>query len=101
MSAPYPYTCTACGRSGTRDDGISGIGDDCPDEDCPGTITMDSAIIRASGDAEAPYLLTFAALANSELHATAAEALAFAEWLDSITGGGNDLADDIRMAVPE
>lgn len=34
----YPYCCTECGRVGTRDDGIQRIGDDCPDEECTGTI---------------------------------------------------------------
>lgn len=33
-----PYHCDGCGRVGTRDDGIAGDGDDCPDEDCDGTV---------------------------------------------------------------
>jgi DNA polymerase III alpha subunit (gram-positive type) len=34
----YPYICDTCGKWGVPDDGISGVGDDCPDEECPGTI---------------------------------------------------------------
>ena len=34
----YRYHCQTCDRIGTTDDGITGVGDDCPDEDCDGTI---------------------------------------------------------------
>jgi len=34
----YPYYCNTCWRVGTEDDGIEGVGSDCPDEDCDGTI---------------------------------------------------------------
>jgi hypothetical protein len=30
--------CDVCGRIGTVDDGISGDRDDCPDEECEGTV---------------------------------------------------------------
>lgn len=32
------YVCDACGTQGNADDGISGDGDECPDEDCPGNV---------------------------------------------------------------
>lgn len=32
------YECDTCGRIGTVDDGISGDGGECPDEDCGGTV---------------------------------------------------------------
>jgi len=32
------YICDTCGRVGSEDDGISGPGDDCPDEECGGSI---------------------------------------------------------------
>jgi hypothetical protein len=34
----YPFRCPECGRFGTEDDGIEGVGDECPDEDCDGII---------------------------------------------------------------
>jgi len=36
----YRYECDECGRIGTEDDGISGDGDDCPDEECDGTVRL-------------------------------------------------------------
>lgn len=32
------YVCNTCGKVGSEDDGISGRGDECPDEECEGTI---------------------------------------------------------------
>lgn len=32
------FRCPECGREGNTDDGISGPGDDCPDEDCAGLV---------------------------------------------------------------
>lgn len=34
----YPFACDTCGCVGTEDDGIEGIGDECPDLECSGTI---------------------------------------------------------------
>lgn len=34
----YEFECDTCGTQGTTDDGISDDGDDCPDENCPGTV---------------------------------------------------------------
>ncbi len=33
-----PYFCDTCGCYGNEEDGINGAGDDCPDENCDGTI---------------------------------------------------------------
>lgn len=32
------FECDGCGRVGNRDDGISADGDECPDEECDGTV---------------------------------------------------------------
>jgi hypothetical protein len=32
------YLCNGCGRIGNADDGISADGDECPDEECGGTV---------------------------------------------------------------
>lgn len=44
MQQRYPMTCSACGRSGTEDDGIE-IGGECIEEDCDGTILSSVAML--------------------------------------------------------
>lgn len=58
MVLRYPYQCDTCGRLGTEDDGITGVGDECPDEDCDGTITGDAK------RSEAGYLNLIEAASN-------------------------------------
>lgn len=73
------YTCHTCGRVGSEDDGISGVGDDCPDEECGGIIrftedgyreVLDDLHTKLEDALSAAYGDTEVTLTIDELHAS-------------------------------
>lgn len=40
MNVDVHFLCDGCGRVGTEEDGIYDDGDECPDEECEGTVDM-------------------------------------------------------------
>lgn len=96
------YLCDTCGTVGTEDDGISGHGDDCPDEECGGTIidtglqaVEDQArLLRGMSDGVDNASIQKALLAGS----VALEGLAIAYRANELwTVDGSDGSDDAAM----